>query len=298
MLMMMNPMIMEEKNDLPPASGYAPPAPPAPPTQGTPPAPPTQETGGQFDEWGYAIQPPTGQPPAPPAPPTQVPAQVNPPAPPAPPAAAAPVTPEPPVTGYGAPPVAPVPPAPPAPPAAAAPVPPTPGTPPVTPPAAPPAADTPPVFTDEDFVGVGDNDKTQLKRIATEKKWSKEFLKDVVDLRKLDYAEAMKVRTNQNNERQQKLTELRTNYYNELMSDPTYGGANFQTTIHKVDKVLAEHLPTMKKNLTETKGILPPNVMRELAKMAEKIYGTESFEQGGGQVKETDPNDHLNFYTN
>lgn len=287
--MMMNPMIMEQMND---GSGAGYSAPPAPPAQGAPPAPPNAPSGDQYDEFGYAIQSQPGQPPAPPAPPAQVPAQVIPPvvppvAPPAPPAQAAPA-PAPTSTGYGAPPAPPVAAAPPA---AAPPV-----TPPAAPPAAPPAGEV--VFTDDDFAGVGDNDKVVLKKLATDKKWSKEFLKDVVELRKLDYSEAAKVRNEQTQTRQQKLNETRTNNYNELMADPTFGGQNFNMTVHKVDKVLAEHLPSIKKNLTETGGMLPPNIMREIAKMAVALYGTESFEQGSGHVKEADPNDHLDFYTN
>lgn len=93
--------------------------------------------------------------------------------------------------------------------------------------------------------------------------------------------------------------ETRANWDKELREDKTFGGQNYERNIHRVEKLMAEFMPLTKKVLTERKGMLPPNVMRDLCKLADHLYNSDKIVQGDPKMpektqdKEMDP---LDFY--
>ncbi|MFM6930412.1 MAG: hypothetical protein ACKOX6_18255, partial [Bdellovibrio sp.] len=95
--------------------------------------------------------------------------------------------------------------------------------------------------------------------------------------------------------------EIKANWHKELKNDPKFGGENFARNVHKVDKLLNEFAPEMKKNLTERKAMLPPIVMRDMLRIAEAIYSTEPLVHGDSKSPSkpdsADKNDPLAFYT-
>ncbi|HEY5236430.1 MAG TPA: hypothetical protein VIJ14_09650 [Rhabdochlamydiaceae bacterium] len=93
-------------------------------------------------------------------------------------------------------------------------------------------------------------------------------------------------------------------WYKELKEDPDFGGKNFEVNTVRAEKVLDEYLPRTKKMLTEGKQMLPPYIMRDLAKLADRLYPEDKLVTGepippkdSQESKET-KNDPLSFYTN
>lgn len=84
-------------------------------------------------------------------------------------------------------------------------------------------------------------------------------------------------------ENAKKVKEQRAGWVKELKEDPDFGGESFGSNVKKVDRVLNDFLPNVKKKLTESKGMLPPYIMRDLAKLSKNLYGTEGFVKGEEQ---------------
>lgn len=90
----------------------------------------------------------------------------------------------------------------------------------------------------------------------------------------------------------------RSEWHRELKTDPTFGGEKFAFNVQQAGKVVEEFMPNTKKVLTERKTMLPPYVMRDLAKLSETLFASQSLVQGSAVVpqKEEGPDDHLDFY--
>lgn len=219
----------------------------------------------------------------------------------------------------------------PTPPGAAAPEPPAPGTPapaakpddkiatPATgygdepePPAAPAAPVDPATPPEKVSFGEGVevdpkdvpvDEQKKIAAIATKHKLSKEIIQDYLDTRSAEIKEFNEAQTKAEADAQ-KATEdaqkkWRADQQAELKNDPTFGGDKYSHNIHRVEKVLDQYMPNVKKVLTERKGMLPSYFMRDLAAMADHLYGTENVVQGDPSAPaKKNEDDALDFYNN
>lgn len=236
------------------------------PPAATPPA--AQAQGDELDDFGYA-KVSEGNPPTPAAPKAGDPA----------PKAAAPPTEEitDPGTGYGK-------------------------EPPVIEDAPPaPAAATPPAATDEldkALEGLPKEDADEIKAFALENKVTPELAKKWVDKTKAAIEKNKLTAANMEKQIEQEKTRQRRVWHDELKNDKDFGGANFDSNINRAEKVLQEFMPQTKKELTARKAMLPPYVMRDLAKMADHLYATDKLTTGDPipPVKEETADDPLAYY--
>jgi hypothetical protein len=165
-------------------------------------------------------------------------------------------------------------------------------------------ADDKPPEPDEIDKAIGDGlakeESAAIKEFATKHKMTPDQVKAYADLRREEYKAAEEHAKNQEKEAKLASQRVRASWHKELKEDKDFGGANFNRSISKAEKVLAEFMPSTKKILTESKGMLPPYVMRDLAKLAEHLYKTEKLVTGDPKVEEKaeskDSNSHLGFY--
>lgn len=137
----------------------------------------------------------------------------------------------------------------------------------IPPPAAPPAPkkeETPPPAAKEGEVDYNESlkdlpesiDKEKVLKFATENKLSKE---QVEAYKKFVKEETASLEARQN----EAVKEQRSTWKKELMTDPEFGGENFDKNVDRVEKVLEKYMPNMKKVLTERGSMLPPYIMRD-----------------------------------
>jgi len=104
------------------------------------------------------------------------------------------------------------------------------------------------------------NDKETIKKFALDNNMTKEQVENYIALRKAEDQRLIE-------ENAQRIKETRKGWFNELKNDEEFGGENFDRNIANVEKLLAKFLPNTKKQLTDTKGMLPPYIMRDLLKV-------------------------------
>ena len=144
---------------------------------------------------------------------------------------------------------------------------------------------TPPAEPDELDKAIGDG---LPKEIATEIKTFAQSIKDkpfaeqvkaFADARRKELADAEAWNKNQQKERENAVLRDKAARFEELKNDKDFGGENFKKNLMEVDKVL-KIMPNTKKLLTDTKGMLQPWLMRDLAILAKKLNGTENLNNG------------------
>lgn len=140
----------------------------------------------------------------------------------------------------------------------------------------------------------------KLKEFAKNNALTKEAAQALVNLRKSEIDEANKADEQYVKDQAKAVTELKASWDKELRTDPVFGGDKFDRNLMRVEKVLKEYLGETKKVLTERKSMLPPYVMRDLAKLADHLYSTEKFVQGDASKADDKAEekevDHLDFY--
>lgn len=139
----------------------------------------------------------------------------------------------------------------------------------------------------------------ELKAFAKDKKLTKEAFESLVEFKKNEVKKAQEYMSKREKEAVASAAKLRHDWHTELKNDPTFGGNNFDHSLKRVEKILADHLPNVKKKLTETNGILPPYIMKDLATLANHIYSTKKMVQGDKietKVTEEETNNPLAFY--
>jgi len=137
----------------------------------------------------------------------------------------------------------------------------TPPAPPATPPAPPAPPATPPKDGEVDYNETLKDlpesiDKEKVLKFATENKLSKEQVEAYKNFVKEETA-SIEARQNE------AVKEQRSTWKKELMTDPEFGGENFDKNVDRVEKVLEKYMPNMKKVLTERGSMLPPYIMRD-----------------------------------
>lgn len=151
--------------------------------------------------------------------------------------------------------------------------------PPVTPPVVvPPAAQD---DLDKALVGLPDIELKKIKEFATANKITPEQATAYAALRKQEMKDAQDHYEKTQKEFENEKLKTKAEWHKELKNDPDFGGEKFLVNVAKVDKVLEQFLPGLKKSLTERKAMLPPYLMRDLAKLGDHMFGTETLVQGG-----------------
>lgn len=143
------------------------------------------------------------------------------------------------------------------------------------------------------------NDAKEIKEFAKKHKLSKEAAQALVDREKAEIKKAKDFLTSQSAERERQKQAQRRQWHDELKADPNFGGEKFAHNISRAERVVEEFLPNLKKQLTESKGMVPPYVMRDLAKLADHLYSSEKLTQGSPpakKVEEKENDDALGFY--
>ena len=234
--------------------------------------------GEQTDDFGYAIPAAAAAPVAPPAAPTPAaatPAVVPPVAPPA--------KPEDQkigktVNGYGDEPPAEVPPA-----------------------ATPPPAPAEPLKLDFelDDSKLPQEDSKVIRAIIKEEGLTEKQAKRLVAARAAEVAEFEKSNQDFEAEQDRLLKAKRREWDAELRNDPDFGKEKFGHNVKLVDKVLKDFGSEFEKALTDSNGVMPPYLMRMVARVGAKLYSTPNLEVGNPPppppVAEN-PDDHLDFY--
>jgi len=89
-------------------------------------------------------------------------------------------------------------------------------------------------------------------------------------------------------------------WHKELKEDTDFGGEKFGFNLKQCNKVLSDNFPPrIIKRLTDSKGVLEPDVMRGFKKLADQLYSKERLTQGDPSVPKKSADEHddtLDFY--
>ena len=141
---------------------------------------------------------------------------------------------------------------------------------------------------------------TKIKEFAKTHSLTKEAAQAFLDQKLSETKAATKSYEDRKLAAENAVKEVKINWDKELRTDKTFGGENFERNIMQAERVLSEMMPETKKALTERKSMLPPYVMRDLAKLAETLYKPEKMIQGESSIAEKKNEkevNHLDFYT-
>ncbi len=139
----------------------------------------------------------------------------------------------------------------------------------------------------------------KVKEFAKTNALSVDQVKAYAELRKGELVEVATLQARLEEDSKIALQQRRAEWHKELKSDPDFGGENYDKNRTMVERLIEDFMPSTKKVLTEKGGMLPPNFMRDLAKLGEKVYGTEKLVHGDPKVEvkvDDKKNDPLDFY--
>lgn len=129
--------------------------------------------------------------------------------------------------------------------------------------------------------GLPEPELGKVKEFAKKHSLSQEAAQGLADLALADHKTTATNQAQAAERFKREVAAEKVKWYNELKADPDFGGTNFQHNVHQVEKLVAEFMPHTKNILTKNGGVLPPYVMRDFAKVAERLYSTERMPQGG-----------------
>lgn len=142
---------------------------------------------------------------------------------------------------------------------------------------------------------------TKVQEFAKANALPKEAAQALLNLRKTEFDAAKQAQADQEKAYLKQVQDTRSAWDKELRTDATFGGEKFAHNVMQAEKVLGDFMPNTKKILTERGSMLPPYVMRDLAKLAEKLYSPENIVQGerpaGDEVVVSKVDEHLDFYS-
>jgi len=150
-----------------------------------------------------------------------------------------------------------------------------------------------------DLKGFSEDQATGINEFVKNNKLSKEQSEAFVELRKKEIQDAEAFATKVDEDAVENSKNIRAGWDKDLRNDADFGGDKFAYNIKQSEKVLAEFLPNTKKALTESKGMLPPYVMKDLATLAKELYGSKELTSGdptGNNKTESEGDDELDFY--
>jgi len=174
--------------------------------------------------------------------------------------------------------------------------------PPAEPPKAPTEPPPPPTEFDKKFEKLPKPVAEEAKAEAKELGLEGEQLDKYVSRREVMVARNVAARQEAQRQAQADVQRQRAAWRDELVKDPTFGGQNFQANVVKAQKVLDDVMPATKKILTETKTVLPPYVMRDLASLYDRLHKSSTFTHGDPPAPPEPPakdklSEALEFYT-
>ncbi len=129
-------------------------------------------------------------------------------------------------------------------------------------------------------------DKEKVSKFALENKLTKEQLQAYTELVKED-------QKNFEISQKEAVQAQRTEWKNELVNDPEFGGENFDKNVDRVEKVLEKYMPNMKKVLTERGTMLPPYIMRDFLALSKVLNPTTTLVMGNPSETENDSKNFL-----
>jgi hypothetical protein len=151
-----------------------------------------------------------------------------------------------------------------------------------------------------DAKGLPEAEVLKVKEFAKKHGVSKEAAQALLDEKKQEIKNVEEYVKSQKAEAEALQQRTRRGWHEELKSDPVFGGDKFAYNIMQAEKVIHDHMPNLKKKLAESKTMLPAYVMKDLAKLASRLYSTDKLTQGD-PIVDTKPKDekeeHLAFYT-
>lgn len=126
-----------------------------------------------------------------------------------------------------------------------------------------------------------DIDKDKITKFALDNKLNKEQLQA--------YAEFIKEEGKSLEASQKEAVKAqRSEWKNELITDPEFGGENFDKNVDRVEKVLENYMPNTKKILTERGTMLPPYIMRDFLALSKVLNPTTPLVVGNPGQTEND----------
>lgn len=145
-------------------------------------------------------------------------------------------------------------------------------------------------------------DSQKIVDLAKAHKLPKEATEALLAQKKSEYQSFLSAQKESQEAYKKAVTEQKASWYKELQNDPEFGGEKLNKSLNRAEKVLQDFFPNTKKELTARKSMLPPYVMRDLAKAYEHLYRPEKFTQGDkiSDDKKNDDkeeNNPLDFYT-
>lgn len=126
--------------------------------------------------------------------------------------------------------------------------------------------------------------KDKVLKFIQDNKMTKEQAKAYSELVKAEIAESKA-------NREAFLKQQKADFVKELKNDPEFGGENFVRNVDRVEKVLENNMPNLKKHLTERSGMLPPYIMKDLLAISKALNPVTDFVKGdAGEVTESGNN--------
>lgn len=125
-----------------------------------------------------------------------------------------------------------------------------------------------------------------VKNFAAANKLTKEAVNEYVTLSKAAKGNFESFKAEQMKAAQAAQAKQRSEWYNSLKTDKDFGGEHFETNLKRVDTVLEKFFPNTKNMLTKAKGMLPPDVMKDMHSIHKLLLG-----QQGSLVNPTAPSD-------
>lgn len=116
-------------------------------------------------------------------------------------------------------------------------------------------------------------DKEVITKFASENKLTKEQLQAYTKLAKDEQVKS-------EDAQKAAIAATHTQWKTELKTDPEFGGENFDKNVDRVEKVLDNYMPNMKKKLTESGGVLPPYIMRDFLALSKLLNPTTTLVTG------------------
>lgn len=173
------------------------------------------------------------------------------------------------------------------------------------PPATPPAAPDPKDAEIEKHLGDGlpKEDVQKIKEFAKANELTEKQLKAYGDLRRKEIGAIAAAEAKFAEDAVKAKAKVHFDWQTELKKDPVFGGDKYQANVTMVERLVQDFFPEYKKRLTDTGSMMPPYLMRDLAKLATSVYKTDNLVHGDPVTPPAEPvagdgkkNNPLDFY--
>lgn len=145
---------------------------------------------------------------------------------------------------------------------------------------------------------IPDVEIAKIKQFAKSQGLNQKQTQEYLNIRKSEIAEVERQIVEAKKNQDKAIAAQKTKWFNELKADPTFGGEKFKHNVQQSEKVFDQFLPETKKALTASGQMLPPYLMRDLAKLGDRLFSTDKLVQGSPPAppektedKEVDPLD-------